>query len=93
MLKLKLSLTLLFLLICVACSTTPTQPLVVDTQVIKVYPPPPLLGPPEEPILVNVATVDDILANSDAFKLAYQKAVRQIERIRKWVEDAKNEPK
>jgi len=36
-----------------------------------------------------VAIVDDIIANSDAFKLAYQKAVSQIEKIRNWVRDAK----
>lgn len=80
---------LLFLLICVGCSTPQTPQLMVKTEVIKIYPPDELLSEPEEPNLVDVVITDDILTNSDAFKLAYRKAVSQIEKIRQWVKAAK----
>lgn len=87
--KLSRSLILLCLLTCAGCSTQQTPQLVVDTQVQKVFPPDELLKAPDEPVLVNVVITDDIVTNSDAFKLAYQKAVSQIEKIRQWVKDAK----
>ena len=90
--KLKLIWILLFLTNFVGCSTQPTK-MIVETKTIKVYPPSALLQEPDAPDLVDIVVTDDIIKNKDAFKLAYQKAVSQIEKIRQWVEEAKKSDK
>lgn len=84
--KLKIILTSLCLMNCVACSTLgqQSQEPIIKTQVQKVQPPPQMLADPQQPTIKPVAVTRDVLDNSDAWQAAFDHAVAQIRVLREW---------
>jgi hypothetical protein len=93
--KLKIILTLMFLLNCVACSTpkTPNTQTIIQTKTELIKPPSVFLADPQKPLVKNVVTTRDLIENSDAFELAYLKAVEQLRILREWykAQEVKND--
>lgn len=65
--------------------------MVIKTEVKVLQPPSQLLVEAEKPVLREIKTTRDIVANLEAFELAYKLAQAQIKNLRDWFEKQEKE--